>query len=168
MDGNIIGELARRKVQKYENTVQLQRHNNHICYVNNINAVFQFFSCPECDTFFYRTFNFERPLTTCKERVKNVYPKNVYQTQGTLFDKLVSFGNEYTNEQTLFKKLVFFTLNQIACKKKASKTPKQENGSESIFPSLLPFPQILLKNQFSSATLILIISLLLLLVLLKI
>ena len=38
--GNIIGELARRSVQKHELTVQLLRYNNHICYVNNSNAVF--------------------------------------------------------------------------------------------------------------------------------
>ena len=52
VDGNVVGELARRSVQKYENTVRLQRYNNHICYVNNINAVFQSFRCPNCDTFF--------------------------------------------------------------------------------------------------------------------
>ena len=46
VDGNIIGELARRSVQKYENTVRLLRYNNHICYVNNNNAVFQSFRCP--------------------------------------------------------------------------------------------------------------------------
>ena len=51
MDGNIIGELARRSVQKHENTVRLLRYNNHICYVKNINAVFQSFRCPNCDTF---------------------------------------------------------------------------------------------------------------------
>ena len=39
VDGN-IGELARRIVQKYDNTLQWLRYNNHICYVNNINAVF--------------------------------------------------------------------------------------------------------------------------------
>ena len=44
VDGNIVGELARRSVQKYENTVRLLWHNNYICYVNNINAVFQFFA----------------------------------------------------------------------------------------------------------------------------
>ena len=37
VDGNIIGYLARRKVQKYDNIVRLLRHNNHICYVNDIN-----------------------------------------------------------------------------------------------------------------------------------
>ena len=40
----IIGELAKRSVQNYENTVGLLRYNNHICYVNNINAVFQKFA----------------------------------------------------------------------------------------------------------------------------
>ena len=90
--GNIIGELARQSVQKYENTEQLLRYNNHICYVNNLYPVFQSFRCPNCDTFFNRTFNLERHLTTCSEQVKNVYPKNIYQNQGDLFDKLDSFG----------------------------------------------------------------------------
>ena len=75
VDGNIVGELARRKVLIYENTVRLLRYNNHICYVNNIKAVFQSFCCPDCDTFFNRTFNLERQLTTCSERVANVYQK---------------------------------------------------------------------------------------------
>ena len=43
VDGNIVGQLARRSVQKYESTVQLLRYNNHICYLNNINAVLQSF-----------------------------------------------------------------------------------------------------------------------------
>ena len=46
VDGNIIGELARRGVQKYDNTVQLLRYSNHICYMNNNNAIFQCFRCP--------------------------------------------------------------------------------------------------------------------------
>ena len=45
----------------------------------------------------------EQRLSICSEQVKIVYPKSVYQTQETLFDKLDSFGIEYTNEQTLFK-----------------------------------------------------------------
>ena len=46
VEGNNIGELARQSVQKYENTVRLLRYNNHICYVNNIHAVFQSFRRP--------------------------------------------------------------------------------------------------------------------------
>ena len=79
VDGNIIGELARRSLQKNNNTVRLLRYNIHIRYMSNIIAVFQAFRCPNWDTFFNRTFNSERHLTTFSERVKNVYPRNVYQ-----------------------------------------------------------------------------------------
>ena len=113
VDGNIVGELARRSVQKYENTVRLLRYNNHICYVNNINAVFQSFRCPNCDTFFNRTFNLEKHLTTPSERVKNVYPRNVYQIRETLFDKLNSFGINYTSEQKLLKNIAIFDFESI-------------------------------------------------------
>ena len=59
VDGNLVGEFARRSVQNFENTVRLLRYNNHICYVNNINAVFQFFRCHNCDTFFNKENQFE-------------------------------------------------------------------------------------------------------------
>ena len=113
VDGNIIGEIARQSVQKCESTVQLLRYNNHICYVNNINAVFQSFCCPICNTFFNRTFNLERHLTTCSERVKNVYPRNVYQSRETLFEKMDFFGIKYTSEQELFKILAIFDFESI-------------------------------------------------------
>ena len=72
-------------------------------------------------TLFNRTFNLERHLTICSERVKNVYPKNVYQTRETLFDKLDSFGIEYTNEQTLFKNLALFDFESICVQEKSFK-----------------------------------------------
>ena len=72
VDGNSIGELAGRSMQNYENTVRLLRYKNHICYVSNINAVFQYFRCHNCDTFFNRNFILERHLTTCSERLKKV------------------------------------------------------------------------------------------------
>ena len=119
VDGNIVGELARRSVQKDENTVRLLRYNNHICYVNDINAVFQSFRCPNCETFFNRTFNLERHLTTCSERVKNVYPRNVWQIRETLFDQLDSFGINYTSEQKLFKNLAIFDFESICVQEEA-------------------------------------------------
>ena len=99
VDDNIIGYFARLSSQKYNNTVRLLRYKNQICYVSNINAVFHAFRCPNCDTFFNKTFNLERHLTTCNGRVKNVYPRNVYKTRETLFDKLDAFGVKYTSQQ---------------------------------------------------------------------
>ena len=94
-------------------TVRQLRYNNHICYVNNINAVFQSFRCPNCDTFITRTFDLEGHLTTCSKRVKNVYPRNVYQVQETLFDKLGTFGIKYKSEHKLLKCLAIFDFESI-------------------------------------------------------
>ena len=91
VDGELIGELCRRSIQKYENSVKLLRSNNQICYVNNINALFKDFSCTTCYTFFSETGNLERYLITCSDRVKHIYPKNVYELRETLFEKMDAF-----------------------------------------------------------------------------
>ena len=127
VDGNIMGNFARRSAQEYKNTERLLRY-NHICYVNNINALFQSYRCPNCDTFFTRTFNLDRNLTTCSERVKNVYPRNVYQIRGTLSGKLHSFGIKYTSGQKLFINFARFDLNRFVSKRKLSKTQIQQLG----------------------------------------
>ena len=113
VDGSIIGDLARRSMQKYKNTVRLLRYNNHLCKVNNINAVVQSFRCPNCDNFFNRRFNLQQYITTCSERVKNINPRNVYQFRETFFDKLDSFGIKYRSEQKLFTNLAIFDFELI-------------------------------------------------------
>ena len=92
VDGELIGELCRRIIQKYEKSVKLLRYNNHICYVNNINALFKAFRCTTCETFFSKTGKLERHLVTCGDRVKHIYPKNVYELRETLFEKLDAFN----------------------------------------------------------------------------
>ena len=124
VDGNIIGELARRSLQENNNTVRLLRFINHICYVSNINADFQAFRCPNCDTFFTRTFNLERHLTTCSKRVKNVYPRNVYRIRETLSDKLDSFGIKYTSQQFFLKNLAIFDFESTCVQEESFKGTK--------------------------------------------
>ena len=92
VDGELIGELCRRRIQKNEKNVELLRYNNHICYVNNISALFKAFRCTTCDTFFSKTGNLERNLVLCSGRVKHFYPKNVYELRETLFEKLDAFN----------------------------------------------------------------------------
>ena len=85
IDGAMVGELARRSIKKYEKNVQLIRYNNHICYVDNINALFKAFRCPTCDTYFQKTGNLERHLVRCSERVKHIYPKECVSTPRNAF-----------------------------------------------------------------------------------
>ena len=103
VDKELIGELCRRRFQKYEKSVKLLLYNNPICYVNNINALFKAFRCTTCDTFFSKTGNLERHLVTCSHRVKHFYPKNTYELRETRFEKLDAFNIPYGSEQKMFK-----------------------------------------------------------------
>ena len=87
LDGELIAELRRRSIQKYGRNVKLLRYNNHLCYVNTVNALFKAFRCTTCDTFFSKTGNLEWHLVTFSDRVKHIYPKNVYELRETLFEK---------------------------------------------------------------------------------
>ena len=121
LDGELIEELARRSIQKFEKSVKLLRYNNHICYVSDMNSFFKYFRCSTCDTIFSKTGNLERRLISCSERVKHIYPKNVYRLGETLFDKLDSFNIPYSEDQKLFKNLAVFDFESICVKEETYK-----------------------------------------------
>ena len=153
IDGAMVGELARLSIKKYEEIVQLIRYNSHICYVDSINELFKAFRCPTCDTYFQKTGNLERHLVRCSERVKHIYPKNVYQLRETLFDKLDSFGIQYTDDQELFTNLAVFEFESMCIPEEKLKNTetttwigKHDPISVSIFSNLIAKP-ILLCNS---------------------
>ena len=79
MDGELIGELARRSNQKFEKSVKLLHYNIHICYVSDVNSFFKSLRSSTCDTIFSKTGILEQHLIICSERVRHIYPKKVYQ-----------------------------------------------------------------------------------------
>ena len=108
VDGDLIGELARRSIQEFEKSVKLLRYNNHICYVSDMNSFFKSFRCSICDTIFSKTENLERHLVTCSERVKHIYPKIVYQLRETLFPKVGFFQYSMQRGSKVVQKLSRF------------------------------------------------------------
>ena len=113
VDGGMVGELARRSVKRYEKNVQLIRYGSHICYVDNIHALFQAFRCPTCDTYFQKTGNLERHLVRCSEQVKHIDPKKAHQLRERLFDKLGLIDIQNTEDQKLFNNLAVFEFESI-------------------------------------------------------
>ena len=81
LDGSMIGEFARKSVRKHSNTVRLISYISHICSVSNINALFKAYRCPSCDQFIKTAQYLEQHLTTCKERVKHVFPKKYVHSE---------------------------------------------------------------------------------------
>ena len=97
--------------------------------------------------FFSKTGNLERHLVTCSDRVKNFYPKNVYELRETLFEKLDAFKIPYKNEQKLFKNLAIFDFESICVKEDSYKQTettawiwKHVPISVSISSNLIPEP----------------------------
>ena len=111
--GAMVGELARRNVEKYEKNVQLIRYNSHICYVDNIHSLFKAFRCQTSDAYFQKTGNLERHSVISSERVKHIYPKKVYQLRETLFEELDSFDIQCTDDQKLFINLSVLDFESI-------------------------------------------------------
>ena len=66
-DGAMVGELERRSIKKYEKNVQLTRYYSHICYLDNIHALFKASRCPTCNTYFQKPGNLEHHLVRCTE-----------------------------------------------------------------------------------------------------
>ena len=126
-DGALVGELVRRSIKKYKKNVQLIQYDIHFCYLDNIHALFEAFRCPTCDAYFQKTEKLESHLVRCSERVKHIYPKNVYQIQETLFDKLDSFDIQYMDDQKLFSNLAVFDLESICIPKKKFQKHRDDN-----------------------------------------
>ena len=154
VDGAMVEEVARRSIKKYEKKVQLMRYNSHICYVDKIHAFFKAFRRPTCDTYFQKTGNLERHLVSCSERVKHISPKNVYQLRETLFDKLDSFGIQYTDDQKLFTNLAVFDFESNCIPEEKFKNTKTTTWigkhvpiSVSISSNLIAEPKFLCKSN---------------------
>ena len=98
--------------------------------------------------FFKRTFNLERHLTTCSERVKDIYPRKVYQIQKTLFDKLYSFGIKCTSQQKLFKNLAVFDFESIGVQEETFKDTKSTTWIPKHFPISVSISSNFVKDPF--------------------
>ena len=82
------------------------------------------FSLSSCNTLFNRASNLERHLTTCSERVKNIYPRNAYQILETSYYKLDYFGMKNTSHHKLFKSLAMFDFESICFRQETFKDEK--------------------------------------------
>ena len=60
VDGELIGELARKSIQKFEKSAKPSRYNNHICYISNMNSFFKSFRYSTGDTIFSKPGNLDR------------------------------------------------------------------------------------------------------------
>ena len=63
--------------------------------------------------FLNKSDNFNKHLLRCKDRVKNIYPKNVYELRETLFEKLEGFTIPVSEDNKLFNNLAIFNFESV-------------------------------------------------------
>ena len=63
--------------------------------------------------FLNKSDKFNKRLLRCKDRVKHIYPKNVYELRETLFEKLEGFNLPVSEDNKLFKNLAIFDFESI-------------------------------------------------------
>ena len=107
-EAEIVGEIARRSIGKLDKTVKLLRFNNHSNHTIDRDSFIKRFRCPSCDTFFHKSDHFNQHLLRCKDRARQIYPKNVYELRETLFGKLEGFSLPLSEKNKLFNSLAIF------------------------------------------------------------
>ena len=109
----MCSRISSTSIGRSDKTVKLLRFNNHISYINDIDSFFKCFRCPSCDTFFNKSDNFNKHLLRCKDRMKHIYPKKVYELRQTLFEKLEGFSLPVSEDSKLFNNLAIFDFESI-------------------------------------------------------
>ena len=112
-EGEYVGELARLRIGRFGKTFKLLKFNNHIIHTNDIDSFFKCFRCPSCDNFFKRSEFFNKHLLRFKDRVKHIYPKNVYELRESLFGTLEGFSVPVSEDNKLFNNLAIFDFESI-------------------------------------------------------
>ena len=139
------GELARRSVGEYSNTVRLLRYNSRICCLQYQRSV-ENLSLSIVWSTHQKSSRLVATLDHL-QRVEHVFPKIVYQLRETRFEKLDSFGILYTDDQKFQEHGNIWFLNQFLFKTTNSTIPILQLGSASTFQYLCQFLRTLLKNQ---------------------
>ena len=159
VDGKLIGELARRSIQKFEKSVKLLRYNNHNCYVTNINALFKAFRCTTCDIFFSKMGNLEQHLVTCSDRVEHIYPKMFTNWQKRFLKSWMHSTCQIEMTKNCSRSWQYLTLSSFLSRKQTHTNKlRLQRGSGSMCPYQFLSRQTWSRDPFFSATPILIIS----------
>ena len=89
---------------------------NHFYQVDNINEIFNAFSCSFGDILVSQFSNLERDLATFSDRVEYVDAKNLYELRETLLDKSHAFKIPYKALQNLFDSLAGSDFESVCVK----------------------------------------------------
>ena len=96
--------------------------------------------CEDCDKE-YRRSDAARHRKSAKDRVRHIYPKNVYTLRETLFEKLEGFNIPVSKDNTLFNNLAIFDFESICVPSDELKATQTTTWIGKTFQFLYQYPQ---------------------------
>ena len=111
MKNRLVGELSHQSANLFSDTMSLLQYDNHICWTKNIDKFLKKYRCRNCDKIWSQSFNFQRHIRSCTERITHRYPTGPYQLNETVFERMRNLDIEVENY--FFKNLVVFDFESI-------------------------------------------------------
>ena len=97
---SLIGEPSHHSENLISDTISLLQYDNHLCWTKNIDKFLNMYRFRSCDKFLSRSFNFQRHIRSCCERITHRYPAGPYQlnsNESLVFEKMRNSGFEVEN-----------------------------------------------------------------------
>ena len=105
--------LSHRSINKNSKSIKLLRYQNHICYTQDINAVFNSFRCDNCNNFFRSIqsgVDIYQFVIICE---RNKYPSSAYLLKEMVFIKISKFDITVLENIRMFDNFAVFDFESI-------------------------------------------------------
>jgi hypothetical protein len=80
-----------KSVSKFSNTLNLNKYQNHLSLILNVNSYCRKFICPHCNKHFPRKDNYQRHEKNCTNKLKLSFVGGFYSSYQTLFEEMNNF-----------------------------------------------------------------------------
>ena len=88
-DGTTVGELVRRSLCQFTDTMTLNLYETHFSYIRDINMYCHSYRCSRCGESLWKyPFLLKRHELTCEGGIRRVYKGGVYRPPASIFERL--------------------------------------------------------------------------------
>ena len=92
-DGTTVGELVRRSLCQFTDTMTLNLYETHFSYIRDINMYCHSYRCSTCDESLWKYPSLlKRHELTCEGGIRRVYKGGVYRPPASIFERLDDEG----------------------------------------------------------------------------
>ena len=97
----------------FENSMYLDVQENHLSYIQNIDAYAKRFQCPSYDRIFKKYIDLKRHYLVCSKVTTLKFPGGFHQGHQTIFDELEKYGICIARNDRIFKHFITYDFEAV-------------------------------------------------------